>query len=132
MLAYLYGDQFHIKNTGAGRILVLGQHNSGTSITTRLIMLLGAFQGSSQYISVNQYNKLKFFELRTCINLNEYVLHSMSDRRFHGYHAQGLDFDKLKRTSEPLHSFKVLSFIQGGAIHSRKCHYALCERTCLT
>ena len=42
----LYGAPFLGEHSGSGGILVLGNHNSGTSMLTRLIMLMGAFQGN--------------------------------------------------------------------------------------
>jgi hypothetical protein len=46
VLRVLYGNPFLSEHDGAGSMLVLGNHNSGTSMLTRLLMLMGAFQGN--------------------------------------------------------------------------------------
>ena len=46
VLRQLYGGPFLTARHGKGAIVVLGNHNSGTSMLTRLIMLMGAFLGS--------------------------------------------------------------------------------------
>lgn len=46
ILRSLYGAPFMGETEGSGSMLVLGNHNSGTSMLTRLIMLMGAFQGN--------------------------------------------------------------------------------------
>ena len=109
MLSEIYGDRFDPKVVGKGRIFVLGQHNSGTSITTRLLMLLGAYQGSSKYIVISKNNKLKFFENTICDRLNELVLDAIGDPHYSGYHAQGLDFNRLKSSLRI--KFKVRSYV---------------------
>ena len=45
-LRQLYGMTFLPERAGKGSIVVLGHHNSGTSMLTRLIMLMGAFHGN--------------------------------------------------------------------------------------
>lgn len=54
VLHKLYGPWFEPTNPGAGSLLVLGQHNSGTSMLARLIMLMGAFQGNVKG-TINRY-----------------------------------------------------------------------------
>lgn len=46
MLRTLYGTTFQQTHNGEGSIAVLGHHNSGTSMLTRLLMLMGAFHGN--------------------------------------------------------------------------------------
>lgn len=46
VLQKLYGPFFDKTLSGKGSLLVLGQHNSGTSMLARLLMLMGAFQGN--------------------------------------------------------------------------------------
>lgn len=46
VLRKLYGPWFEANGRGRGQMLILGQHNSGTSMLARLLMLMGAFQGN--------------------------------------------------------------------------------------
>lgn len=46
VLRKLYGPYFDSTLSGRGSLLILGQHNSGTSMLARLLMLMGAFQGN--------------------------------------------------------------------------------------
>lgn len=50
VLRKLYGPVFDTvrirQGQGRGSMLVLGHHNSGTSMLARLLMLMGAFQGN--------------------------------------------------------------------------------------
>ena len=49
VLQQLYGPYFSTATaapTESGSMFVLGNHNSGTSVLTRLVMLMGAFQGN--------------------------------------------------------------------------------------
>lgn len=54
-------------------MLVLGQHNSGTSMLARLMMLMGAFQGNVKGMSI--------VNNRNCILLHYEVVHAFSSSR---------------------------------------------------
>ena len=45
ILVELYGNGFLSEHSGEGSMVVLGNHNSGTSMLARLLMLMGAYQG---------------------------------------------------------------------------------------
>ena len=132
----LYGDQFETTKTGRGQIFVLGQYNSGTSITTRLIMLLGGFQGSKKYVAISQRNKLKTYESLMSVRLNSRIIQQIGDPHFQAQHAQGLDFNRLKDSTltefkvmkdSTLTEFKVLSYfpmsgiVVGGRVFDIAC-----------
>lgn len=41
----LYGSGFDAAQQGTGQVLILGNHNTGTSMLVRLVMLMGLFHG---------------------------------------------------------------------------------------
>ena len=47
-LSKLYGSAFDANARGHGSILVLGNHGTSTSMLTRLLMLMGLFQGNNR------------------------------------------------------------------------------------
>lgn len=96
LLAKLYGEHFDPNDSsGHGNIVVLGAHNSGTSMVTRLIMLLGAFAGNFETISIHRHNKLKYYEQFAVSLFHDAWLGKFVDTRFRPYHGQGLDFSSL-------------------------------------
>ena len=105
LLALLYGDAFNPHKAGQGEIVVLGQHNSGTSIVTRLIMLLGAFQGNFETISISPKNKLKYYEQLSVSLFHDAFLQKFTDPRFRPYHGQGVNFSNF--TNEDQANFDV-------------------------
>lgn len=70
-LRRLYGDAFPLEaatnsptnpensTTNSGAIVVLGAHHSGTSLTTRLLMLLGAYAGHENQLLILESNPVK-------------------------------------------------------------------------
>lgn len=96
LLKLLYGDKFDVKDTsGSGSIVVLGAHNSGTSMVTRLIMLLGAFGGNYETISIHAHNKLKYYEPLVVSLFHDAFLGKFVDTRFRPYHGQNLNFTSM-------------------------------------
>ena len=118
----LYGPWFEPANPGAGSLLVLGQHNSGTSMLARLIMLMGAFQGNvkgmlrlsitarcpllhvrflhmpggcAAGLSTSHTNRLKYWEKIDVTHFHDMVLSWVTDPNFKPYHAQGVDMNQL-------------------------------------
>ena len=96
LLTKLYGKHFspHDKS-GHGNIVVLGAHNSGTSMVTRLIMLLGAFAGNFETISIHRHNKLKYYEQFSVSLFHDAFLGKFVDTRFRPYHGQGLNLTDM-------------------------------------
>lgn len=96
LLHKLYGRHFDAHSSaGRGNIAVLGAHNSGTSMVTRLIMLLGAFAGNFETISIHRHNKLKYYEQFPLAFFHDAFLRKFVDTRFRPYHAQGLNFSTI-------------------------------------
>jgi hypothetical protein len=96
LLKKLYGRQFHPNDqSGHGNVVVLGAHNSGTSMVTRLIMLLGAFAGNFETISIHRHNKLKYYEQFAVSLFHDAFLGKFVDTRFRPYHGQGLNFTTI-------------------------------------
>lgn len=96
LLKLLYGDQFDVRDTsGSGSVVVLGAHNSGTSMVTRLIMLLGAFGGNYETISIHLHNKLKYYEPFVVSLFHDAFLGKFVDTRFRPYHGQDLNFTSM-------------------------------------
>lgn len=92
----LYGRHFDTQDTsGSGSVVVLGAHNSGTSITTRLIMLLGAFSGNYETLSIHHHNKLKYYEPLSVSLFHDSFLGKFVDTRFRPYHGQNLDYSGI-------------------------------------
>ncbi len=60
----IYGNHTLIKYNTQGtckqQLLVLGLHNSGTSIVARLLSLLGLWLGEPEELSIGKKNKLKW------------------------------------------------------------------------
>lgn len=46
LLSSLYGSSFDANVRGQGSVLLLGNHGTSTSMLTRLLMLMGLFQGN--------------------------------------------------------------------------------------
>jgi hypothetical protein len=96
LLRKLYGRGFNLDDkSGSGGIVVLGAHNSGTSMVARLIMLLGAFAGNYETISIHRHNKLKYYEQFAVSLFHDAFLGKFVDTRFRPYHGQGLNFTSL-------------------------------------
>lgn len=96
LLKLLYGDKFDVQDTsGSGSVVVLGAHNSGTSMVTRLIMLLGAFGGNYETISIHLHNKLKYYEPFVVSLFHDAFLGKFVDTRFRPYHGQDLNFTSM-------------------------------------
>ena len=96
LLQRLYGRHFDPASTsGAGNIVVLGAHNSGTSMVTRLIMLMGAFGGNFETISIHRHNKLKYYEQFAVSLFHDAFLGKFVDTRFRPYHGQNLNFTTI-------------------------------------
>lgn len=95
LLAKLYGRHFAPAEQGSGKIVVLGHHNSGTSMVTRLVMLMGAFAGNYETISINHNNKLKYYEPFAVSFFHDAFLAKFTDKRFRPYHGQSLNFDSM-------------------------------------
>lgn len=92
----LYGDAFDPTDTsGSGEILVLGQHNSGTSMVAKLVMLLGAFQGNYETVSISPRNRLKYYEQLSVSAFHDAFLQKFTDPQFRPYHGQSLNFTLL-------------------------------------
>lgn len=66
VLQKLYGPYFDKMLSGRGSLLVLGQHNSGTSMLARLLMLMGAFQGNAHGLSLYHLLDQGQYEHSTC------------------------------------------------------------------
>lgn len=75
----LYGEQFNPSITGTGSVLVLGNHNSGTSMLTRMLMLLGLYQGRLKALFLSSRNKLKYWELKSVSNYQDRFLGPISN-----------------------------------------------------
>lgn len=56
------------------QILVLGYHNTGTSMVTKLLLLLGAYGGSRKQLFIADNNKLKYMERWDVIETNHWVM----------------------------------------------------------
>lgn len=96
LLERLYGRHFDVTDTsGTGGIVVLGAHNSGTSMVTRLVMLMGAFAGNFETISIHRHNKLKYYEPFSVSLFHDAFLGKFVDTRFRPYHGQSLNFSTM-------------------------------------
>ena len=63
------------RNDSPAQIIILGPHRSGTSLTTRLVNLMGAWFGEdSDSIGQNEENPKGFWERRDVIALNNEIL----------------------------------------------------------
>ena len=88
-------------------------------MVTRLIMLLGAFGGNYETISIHLHNKLKYYEPFVVSLFHDAFLGKFVDTRFRPYHGQDLNFtsmtveDRDKLDVRPLitHDCIVLSLI---------------------
>lgn len=119
LIRKLYGRQFDTEDTsGRGSIVVLGAHNSGTSITTRLIMLLGAFSGNYETLSIHGKNKLKYYEPLSVSLFHDSFLGKFVDTRFRPYHGQDLDYSSI--TDKDRANLDVRAF----ALRARLCVHA--------
>jgi hypothetical protein len=97
----MYGRHFDKDDTsGSGGIVVLGAHNSGTSMVTRLIMLLGAFAGNYETISIHRHNKLKYYEPFAVSLFHDAFLGKFVDTRFRPYHGQRLNFSSMTKEDQ--------------------------------
>eukprot|EP00892_Ulva_mutabilis_P006490 jgi/Ulvmu1/4212/UM019_0191.1 len=95
VLQKLYGPYFDKALSGKGSLLILGQHNSGTSMLARLLMLMGAFQGNVHGLSTSPTNRLKYWEIIDVTHFHDIVLSWVSDHNFKPYHAQGVNMGLL-------------------------------------
>ena len=58
-------------------------------------MLLGAFGGNFETISIHRHNKLKYYEQFPLALFHDAFLGKFVDTRFRPYHAQGLNFSTM-------------------------------------
>ena len=101
LLERLYGRHFDVTDlSGKGGIVVLGAHNSGTSMVTRLIMLLGAFAGNFETVSIHRHNKLKYYEPFAVSLFHDAFLGKFVDTRFRPYHGQSLNFSTMTQEDQ--------------------------------
>lgn len=101
LLERMYGRHFDASDTsGRGNIVVLGAHNSGTSMVTRLIMLMGAFAGNYETLSVHRHNKLKYYEPFSVSLFHDAFLGKFVDTRFRPYHGQSLNFTTMTQADQ--------------------------------
>lgn len=103
VLQQLYGQQFSANVTGTGSVLVIGQHHSGTSMLTRMLMLLGLYAGKTTMLAKSPTNPLKFWELKQVQNLHDNFMRSitttsddMSPFCFHGINFTRAPADALQ------------------------------------
>ena len=52
---------------------MLGYHNTGTSLVTKLLLLMGAYGGTLGSLFISEVNKLKFYERIDVISTNRQV-----------------------------------------------------------
>jgi hypothetical protein len=73
----LYGPWFDANSNGRGQMLILGQHNSGTSMLARLLMLMGAFQGNVKGTHSGKHNRAltRVLEGCQCLSLSPLAPH---------------------------------------------------------
>lgn len=64
----VYGNHTVIKYNSQGvckqQVLIMGLHNSGTSMVARLLTLLGMWMGDDSELSIGKTNKLKWCDIR--------------------------------------------------------------------
>lgn len=102
VIAHLYGDKFNVHTSGKGAIFVFGNHNTGTSMLARLLMLMGAFQGNLARLSTSARNRLKYWEMLDVSHFHEMLLSKMTNPRFKPFHAQ--NFNISQWTGEAQHA----------------------------
>jgi hypothetical protein len=108
VLRELYGDGFDLgAPNGTGTVVVVGMHNSGTSLVTRLLMLMGVFAGKRKDLAIAEQNPIKWYERPGVFLFHEMFLKNHSDPHFKGYQAQSLDLEDLSEAE--LHRFEVRS-----------------------
>lgn len=78
-----------------------------TSLTTRLIMLLGAYAGRRESLSISSRNPIKFYELRELWKTHNALLKAFTEpnKSTFPFHAQGLDFTSM--TAAQLQRFQA-------------------------
>ena len=52
------------------QILILGYHNTGTSMLAKLLLLMGAYGGAKSKLMIGDNNKLKYFERDDVVDAN--------------------------------------------------------------
>lgn len=97
ILHSLYGEHFEAEKQGSGQILVLGAQNSRTSMTARMVMLLGAFGGNKNTIQVLPNNQLKYWERPSVFSYHHDFLYRHMPRGIIPTSGLGLN---LKRVSQ--------------------------------
>jgi hypothetical protein len=110
VLHRLYNSQFSTSDmTGSGGIIVLGQHNSGTSMVTRLVMLLGAFAGNYRSIQISSRNKLKYYEQTKVFQFHDEILKPLVNPNFQAYHAQAFNLSSMTQTQKDAFNVRLPS-----------------------
>ena len=51
--------------------MVLGYHNTGTSMLSKLLLLMGAYGGAKSKLMIGDNNKLKYFERNDVVEANQ-------------------------------------------------------------
>ena len=93
-----------------------------TSLTTRLIMLLGAYAGRRESLSISRRNPIKFYEFRRLWQTHNELLADFTDRDSSTlpFHAQGLNFTSM--TAAQLKRFQACCHAKAPA-HPQPMHF---------